>query len=78
MLVPLTLFIIPLIEDYNDEDKQVRRRSNPRDDLRDLMIKALEFDENVNLKNFIDRIQFMDRIFYPKEYNDGRVCFLML
>jgi len=60
-------------EDYDDEDKGVRRRKFLRDYLRDFKIKAPEFDRNINIKNYTDSIQFMERIFELKEYNKRRL-----
>ena len=42
---------------------------HPMDDLQDLKIEALEFDRNLNLKNFLDWVQAVERIVKLKEYN---------
>jgi len=50
-------------------EELARRRRHPWDDLGDLKIKALKFDENLNLKNYLDWVQSMERVIELKDYN---------
>jgi len=56
--------------DLDDEERQARRRRPPRDDLKDLKVEALKFDDNLNLENNLDCTQAIRRIFELKEYNN--------
>ena len=38
-------------EDYDDDDTATKRRRHPTDDVRDLMIKVSEFNDNLKPKN---------------------------
>ena len=41
-------------EDFNNEEREARRRRHLRDDLRDLKVEALEFDGSLNPENYFD------------------------
>ena len=41
-------------EDFDDKEGRPRRRMHLRDDLRDLKVEALKFDDNLNPKNYLD------------------------
>lgn len=41
-------------EDYDEEDKEVRRKRHPRDYLRDFKVEVLEFDGKLNPKSYLD------------------------
>jgi len=41
-------------EDYDDEGRKARRKRHPKDDLSDLKLEGLEFDDNLNPKNSLD------------------------
>jgi len=56
-------------EDYDDKERGVRRKRHPKGDLTDFKIEAPEFDGNLNPKNYLDFIQYVERIFKLKEYN---------
>ena len=59
-------------EDFDDEEWGPIRIRHQRDDLKDLKVEALKFDENLNLKNYLDWVQAIERIFEFKEYNDEK------
>jgi len=65
-------------EDFDDEEEGARRRRHPRDDLRALKVEALKFDDNLNLKNYLDWIQAIKKIFELKEYNDEKSFMLVI
>ena len=54
------------------EDNGVRGRRDLRDDPSDFKIEAFEFDGNFKLKNYLDWVRAIKRIFELKEYNDGK------
>ena len=45
---PLGITYFSSYKDFNDEEGGPRRRRHLGDDLRDLKVKALEFDSNLN------------------------------
>ena len=60
--------------DYDNEDRGVRRRRHPRKALRDFKIEDSKFDENPSLENYIDWVQFVERIFEHKERMTKTLC----
>ena len=65
-------------EDFDDEERRPRRLRHQRDDLWDLKVEVLEFDGNLNLKNYLDWVQAIERIFELKEYNDEKAFKLII
>ena len=45
---------------------------HPRDDLSDLNVEALEFNDNLELETYLHWIQAIERIFELNEYNDEK------
>jgi len=54
------------------EDRPIRGRDHPIDDLSGLKVEAPEFDGNLKPKNYIDWVQVIKRIIELKEYNDEK------
>jgi len=72
MWVPLILSILSSHNNFGDEDIRVRSRRDPRDDVRDLKVKALNFCDNLNLESYLNWVQYMKRIFELKRHNDKK------
>jgi len=65
-------------EDFDDEEGIPRRLRHRRDDLWDLKVKAPNFDGNLNLENYLDWVQALERIFELKYYNDEKASILKM
>ena len=51
----------------DNEDRGIRGRGHPRNDLNDLKVKAPKFDGNLKPRNYINWVQAIERIIEVKE-----------
>jgi len=65
MLILLTSLTLPH-KDLNDDERGPRRRRHTEEDFRDLKVDILEFDENLNLENYLVWVQAIKMIFELK------------
>jgi len=63
-------------EDY--EDRGIRGRGHPKDDLSDLKVEAPEFNGNLKLENYINWVQTIERIIELKEYTHKKAFNLVI
>jgi len=75
---PIRIKYFPSHEDFDEEEERPGRIRHPRDDLKDLKVEALKFEDNLNLENYLHWVQIMKMIFELKEYNDEKALKLAI